>query len=57
MGEIANSMVNGEICAECGVYLDPNERVWAQDEKNQKRLRMPKDGSPMGFPVVCTGCR
>ena len=57
MGEIADSMINGEVCAECGVYLEPNERIWSQDEDSQKRLKMPSDGSPMGFPVVCTGCR
>jgi hypothetical protein len=30
-------MINGEMCAECGVYLETNERVWTQDEENQKK--------------------
>lgn len=54
MGEIADSMINGEFCALCGVYLEPNEKVYSQ--ANNEPLRMPSDGESMGFPVVCTNC-
>ena len=57
MGEIADAMINGEICAECGVYLEPRELVWLQGDGNNTRFRMPKDGSAAGVPVVCTGCK
>ena len=50
-------MINGEICAECGVYLEPNEKVWAQHEENQGDITMPSDGTGAGFPVVCIDCR
>lgn len=57
MGEIADQMINGEICAECGVYLEPNEKVWAQeDEEHLGLLLMPKDGTGAGFPVICSSC-
>jgi hypothetical protein len=55
MGEIADSMINGEVCAECGVYLEPKEKVYVQ-ETGQK-MNMPKDGSPMGFPILCSDCK
>lgn len=57
MGEIAEQMINGEICAECGVYLEPKEKVWAQEDTKQADIHMPKDGSGVGFPVVCKYCR
>ena len=54
MGEIAESMINGEFCALCGVYLEPGERVHLQS--NNEPSRMPSSGEPMGFPVLCTSC-
>ena len=54
MGEIADKMINGEFCASCGVYLEPNEKVY--DEESGKKMFMPKDGSSMGFPVLCIDC-
>ena len=54
MGEIADSMINGKVCAECGVYLEPNEKVYDQTDGN--KLKMPADGSPMGYPVLCADC-
>lgn len=53
MGKIADAMINGELCAGCGVYLEPKEKVFTDDNKP---CRMPKDGSPMGFPVYCASC-
>lgn len=55
MGEIADSMINGEVCACCGVYLELNEKVY--DETSGKKMHMPKDGSPMGIPVLCIDCK
>lgn len=55
MGEIADSMINGEMCAVCGVYLEPEEKVY--DQVSEKKMKMPKDGSPMGFPVICADCK
>jgi hypothetical protein len=54
MGEIADSMINGEMCAECGVYLEPKEKVYIQS--SGKKMHMPEDGSPAGFPVICKDC-
>ncbi len=55
MGEIADSMINGEMCAMCGVYLEPKEKVYVQE--TGKKMQMPKDGSAMGFPVLCEFCK
>jgi hypothetical protein len=55
MGEIADSMINGEICAECGVYLEPKELVFEQ--ASGKKLKMPANGDPVGFPVICQHCK
>lgn len=55
MGEIADSMINGEVCAECGVYLEPGEKVF--DQASGSKMNMPRDGSPMGFAVICSCCK
>ena len=55
MGEIADAMINGEMCALCGVYLEPGEKVYAQHGGN--KMTMPKDGSPAGIPVLCVDCK
>jgi len=55
MGDVADSMTNGQVCSYCGVYLDPKETVYSQ-EGNMK-LTMPENGDPMGFPVHCKGCK
>lgn len=55
MGEIADSMINGEFCAECGVYLSAGEIVFEQS--TGKRARMPRDGKPYGLPVICRDCK
>lgn len=39
MGEIADSMVNGELCAMCGVALDYSKEV---------------DEEPYGIPMYCS---
>jgi hypothetical protein len=54
MGEIANAMIGGEMCACCGVYLEPKEKVYTQ--ASGKKIKMPADGSPAGFPVYCKDC-
>ena len=51
MGEIADQMINGEICAQCGVYLESNERVWQQANT---KLKGKKDD---GYPVICNDCK
>jgi len=48
-------MINGEVCAECGVYLEPKEKVY--DQASEKKMKMPADGSPAGFPVICVYCK
>lgn len=55
MGEIADSMINGELCALCGVYLEPGETVYIQS--TNKKAKMPLDGSAFGCPVVCECCK
>lgn len=55
MGEIADKMVNGEMCACCGVYLEPNEIVYSVDDLGLP-FKMPSDGSSLGFPVYCKDC-
>ena len=54
MGEISNKMINGEYCAMCGVYLEPKEEVYVQ--ATGKKMYMPADESPAGFPVLCYDC-
>ena len=53
MGEIADSMVAGEICAQCGMYLEPGEKVYTQQGV---KVTMPKNGQGYGIPVVCCDC-
>jgi hypothetical protein len=54
MGEIANSMINGEFCAGCGAYLEPGEVVMPQH--GGEADQMPEDGSAYGIPVLCLDC-
>lgn len=55
MGEIADAMINGALCASCGVYLEPDEKVYSID--NREPLgEMPEDGSEFGTPVICEDC-
>lgn len=56
MGDIADSMLNGEMCAECGVYLEPNETVYNQYDPT-KKVKMPSDGEGVGYPVLCQDCK
>lgn len=55
MGAIADQMINGEICALCGVYLEPGETVYHQHDNS--KTKMPKDGSGVGIPVLCADCK
>lgn len=48
-------MINGEMCACCGVYLEPNEIVYSADDLGLP-FKMPSDGSPLGFQVLCKDC-
>jgi len=54
MGEIADAMINGELCHYCGVYLEPNETVYI--EGTDKKVKMPINGDAFGSPVVCEDC-
>jgi hypothetical protein len=54
MGGIADSMINGEFCAMCGSYLEPNEVVMPQH--GGEAVQMPADGSGYGIPVLCLDC-
>lgn len=56
MGEIADKMINGGMCACCGVYLEPNEVVFSVDDLALP-FKMPKDGTPIGFSVNCIDCK
>ncbi len=56
MGEIADSMINGEVCALCGVYLEPGEKVYLQED-DTKLMTMPKNGKPAGVSVLCAHCK
>ncbi len=56
MGEIADSMINGEVCSECGVYLEPRDKVYQRTEKKDIALKVDNNGIPFGFPVVCLDC-
>lgn len=53
MGEIADAMIEGQFCAECGAYLEPNEIVYLQS--NYEKTNMPEQG-PFGVPVICESC-
>jgi hypothetical protein len=63
MGEIADRMIEGEYCALCGIYLEPNETVYMEKDMSDEfseeyiKVKMPKDGSPFGVPVLCQGCK
>lgn len=50
MGEIADSMIEGFACAECGVYLENNETVYAQHDRKKSKVGC-------GFPVICKDCK
>ena len=54
MGELSDSIVSGELCANCGAYLEPGERVYAQCDLSD--LIMPLDGEGAGIPVLCEDC-
>ena len=51
MGEIADQMISGEVCAQCGVYFEPGEVVW-QQANNQKI-----GAKNSGYPVICKECK
>lgn len=54
MGEIADSMIDGKACEECGVYLEPGETVYTAAGRIKRK--MPKDGKSLGMPVICIDC-
>lgn len=64
MGEVADSMINGELCSWCGVFLEPGETVYTlkyrkkqDDMVPDKKVKMPKDGKYFGVPVICKDCK
>lgn len=54
MGEISDAIISGELCAHCGAYLEPGERVYAQCDLSD--LIMPLDGGGAEIPVLCEDC-
>ena len=59
MGEIADKMINGELCEWCGVYLAPEEHIYyPKGEESDSYLlsKMPKNGTGFGTPVICADC-
>ena len=62
MGDVADALINGNLCSWCGVYLEPNEKVFiipslAEDNIiNNTENKMPKNGNGFGLPVVCSDC-
>jgi len=56
MGEIAESMINGEACHCCGVHLEPGETVYLVHCVDRTKVKMPKDGSNFGAPTSCEDC-
>lgn len=55
MGEISDAIIAGELCAHCGAYLEPNERVYTQSDLSV--LIMPTGGDGAGIPVLCVDCK
>ena len=53
MGEIAESIIDGEVCSQCGVYLEPGEQVYLETGET---VYMPDDGEGFGVPVLCGCC-
>jgi hypothetical protein len=62
MCEKADAIMNGEICAVCGAYLEPGEKVYLQEDET-KLMTMPKRsnislyGKPAGVAVICANCK
>jgi len=54
MGEIADQMVNGEICAVCGVDFEQGETVYEQCDQ---AASFTYQSEALGLPVVCNSCR
>ena len=52
MGDVAELMVNGDICQICGVYLHPSQKVYVYGVK----VKMPENGEGYGVPVTCKDC-
>ena len=59
MGEMADMMLNGTMCHQCGVYLEPSEIVYLVNYESKKKriVIMPKNGEPFGLPVHCSDCK
>lgn len=56
MGEIADQMINGEICQYCEAYLHPGEIVYIEIGNEKTKIKMPANGEEMGVPVICNEC-
>ena len=54
MGVIADTLINGEACAWCGVWLNPREKVYRISD--DKKVSMPANGQGYGQEVVCKSC-
>ncbi len=56
MLKVANAMTNGALCSCCGSVLEPEEKVYLQED-DTKLMTMPKNGKPAGVPVICANCK
>ena len=62
MGEISQTLINGEACSWCGVNLEPDETIYTipkQDGSVTCKLKdkMPLNGSGYGTPIICEDCK
>lgn len=53
MGEIAEAMVNGQLCEECGAYVDDNELAYF---RGAERLYPAPEVRNSGFPIYHKHC-
>ena len=49
---MADMMLDGTLCAECGVYLEVGEVVYSQ----RGDTKMKQKEIPLGIPVICEDC-
>ena len=57
MGETADMMIDGTLCHQCGVYLEPGSQAFPVHwEKDTLRPKMNVTKEPIGFPLYCDTC-
>ena len=55
MGEIADSMINGEMCEVCGVWIEEGDIVM-DSSRNEYPIDVDDEMEGIGFPVHCSSC-